>query len=306
MSENPYAAQPAESSDFGSAMPPAPSRISLLAIGSLVLSLVCCIPGLPTLGSVLGVFSLISITKNGPALRGKALAIIAIVLGTILSIGQVVLAIGAAQQTAATRDRLEIVADAQAGDHEAVRRLFDSSVSPTAEEIDAFGARVTEVVGAWQGTEQNLVKFYLESVTFQQYVTPEALAGFSQAAFDRAFSGQQPTAGLATFDQGKAAIIIEHDAGGAGFTRGATDVIVLAPDGDVISMLDGAIAQQILSITDASGGAGASEDAEQDPVDSEPPNGAGDAPTQSPEPGAEAEGDSGSEPGSEPGSGSGG
>jgi hypothetical protein len=55
-----------------------------LAIGSLVCSLVCCIPFLGLLGALLGVFAVMAINANPVKYRGKGMAISGIIIGLIV------------------------------------------------------------------------------------------------------------------------------------------------------------------------------------------------------------------------------
>ena len=61
---------------------------SRLAIGSLVCSLICCVPVTTIPGILLGIGAMISIGNN-PARKGKGLAVAGILLGVIFTAGQV-------------------------------------------------------------------------------------------------------------------------------------------------------------------------------------------------------------------------
>lgn len=63
-------------------------KTSGLAVGSLVCSLICCLPGLPLIGALLGVGALVSI-GNDPARRGKGLAIAGLAIGGLLTLAQI-------------------------------------------------------------------------------------------------------------------------------------------------------------------------------------------------------------------------
>jgi hypothetical protein len=90
MSQNPYASfnqmnQPME-----------PPRTSILAILSLVSSLICCIPGLGVLGALLGTVAVFRISGSGGRKSGTGIAIVGIVVGIIVTVVWVFLAMGAA------------------------------------------------------------------------------------------------------------------------------------------------------------------------------------------------------------------
>ena len=75
---------------FGSqfdAVDPDQQKTSGLAIGSLVCSLICCVPVTTIPGILLGIVAMISIGNN-PARKGKGLAVAGILLGVIFTAGQ--------------------------------------------------------------------------------------------------------------------------------------------------------------------------------------------------------------------------
>jgi hypothetical protein len=78
MSQNPYA-QPA-----GYDVPPEAARTSVMAVLSLVCSLICIVPGLALLGIILAIASLSSIGSSRGRLGGKGLAISGLVIGIIV------------------------------------------------------------------------------------------------------------------------------------------------------------------------------------------------------------------------------
>lgn len=63
-----------------------PQRTSVLAILSLVLSLICFLPLLGVLGILFGVFALVGIGSSGGRVKGTGLAIAGIVIGLIVSV----------------------------------------------------------------------------------------------------------------------------------------------------------------------------------------------------------------------------
>ncbi len=80
---------PPQQPQMPGAMPPgggggtSEAKTSGLAIAGLVLSIIFCIPIFPLLGVIFGIVSLIKITKEPERLRGKGLAIAAIVVGVV-------------------------------------------------------------------------------------------------------------------------------------------------------------------------------------------------------------------------------
>jgi len=70
------------------AVDPGEQKTSGLAIGSLVCSLICCVPVTTIPGILLGIAAMVSIGNN-PARKGKGLAVAGILLGVIFTAGQV-------------------------------------------------------------------------------------------------------------------------------------------------------------------------------------------------------------------------
>ena len=81
MTQHPYAESTAGADVF-----PEAERTSVMAILSLVCSLICCIPGLGILGSLLGVFALIGIGGSRGRVGGKGLAISGIIIGILMTV----------------------------------------------------------------------------------------------------------------------------------------------------------------------------------------------------------------------------
>lgn len=161
MSENPYAAQsmhsdpqgPMQSSDFGSQMPSGPARTSVLAILSLLFSLVCFIPGLSTIGSVLGVFAIIGIAKSGGRVKGTGLAVAGMIVGLLVTIIWIGLGIGISQRLQQYATLGAVVAEIQDDDEPAVRARLTASANEqlTAADLAAFKAEFQADAGTYQG-----------------------------------------------------------------------------------------------------------------------------------------------------------
>lgn len=89
MSQNPYAT----SSNISD--PVSQPRTSVMAILSLVSSLICCIPGLGAIAAILGGIALLRISGSNGRRTGVGLAIAGIVIGLIVSLIWVFAALGA-------------------------------------------------------------------------------------------------------------------------------------------------------------------------------------------------------------------
>lgn len=80
MSQNPYAT-------YGNTTDLAPQgRTSVLAILSLVSSLICCIPGLSVIGTLLGAVAVLRISSSNGRRTGLGLAIAGIIIGLLISL----------------------------------------------------------------------------------------------------------------------------------------------------------------------------------------------------------------------------
>ncbi len=76
---------------YAAEQPPQPLKTSVLAIISLVLGLLFCIPfAAPLVGLVLGIVALVMIAKPERALKGRGLAIAGVVVSAIVLLGHVV------------------------------------------------------------------------------------------------------------------------------------------------------------------------------------------------------------------------
>lgn len=87
-------------SDFGpsdQAVYDAPERTSVLAVASLVCSLICCLPAVPTIGMMLGAGAIVGITKSNGRVGGRGLAIAGVIIGLIVTVLQLFLVFGAVQ-----------------------------------------------------------------------------------------------------------------------------------------------------------------------------------------------------------------
>ena len=156
MSSNPYAAQ---SDDFGRDIPHEAPRMSALAIVALVLSLICFIPGLSTIGSVLGVFAILLIAKSGGRVKGTGIAVAAVLVGLLFSMLQLGIALGANELMKQYARFGEPVMHVESGDVAALRGTLaaDTNTAVTDEDIAAFRAAYTAEAGAFQGVPKGIL-----------------------------------------------------------------------------------------------------------------------------------------------------
>lgn len=115
---------PGHFTDFTQPQAPQNQRVSLLAISSLVLSFICCIPGLSAVGAGLGVAGLLVIGRAAGRLTGMGLAVAGIVIGLLISVLQLGLVIGLAMGAQSFQPYGTTLAAINAGDIQESRRMF--------------------------------------------------------------------------------------------------------------------------------------------------------------------------------------
>jgi hypothetical protein len=158
---NPYAPDAFNQQQPGSARAADPfgdnaPRISKMAITSLVLALICCIPPLPSLAVAFGAGALIRIRGANGRLSGTVLAIFGVVLGLIFSAIQIAVIIGAVQiyrnvDRFVSQPARLIVADVAKNDPTNLRALLDPASKVTDAQITDWFARVNTELGAFKG-----------------------------------------------------------------------------------------------------------------------------------------------------------
>jgi hypothetical protein len=139
--------------------PPA-QRVSLLAVFSLICSLICCIPGLGMLGTGLGIGGLFSVSRAQGRLTGGGMAIAGIVLGLLSSMAWIGGFIGVAWVSQQNNHNIQepvlaAAAGAEQGDWTKLRALLTPQAQAqfTDERATAFGAEYHAKLGTYQGAD---------------------------------------------------------------------------------------------------------------------------------------------------------
>ncbi|MEZ6243925.1 MAG: hypothetical protein R3B57_12885 [Phycisphaerales bacterium] len=222
MMHDPYA------SDGQTAIYAEPQRTSVMAILSLVCSLICCIPGLGLLGALLGIASLITIGGSGGRVGGRGLAIAGVIIGILCTVVWVGMYYGAEQIRHAWIGLAEpVMTDVESGQFDAVRAAFDPSVAPTDEELTAFRAAYQSELGSFQRGPKGWGEIF--SVFTNPQIGPQM----------QSYQGRQDILPLpASFDQGWSLVIFEFDpqAQPGGGKPMFEDMAVLRPDGTEIRL----------------------------------------------------------------------
>ncbi len=223
MTQNPYA-----SAGFDDAISE-PPRTSVMAILSLVFSLVgCCLP-IGILGSLFGVFSLAGISGSQGRVTGKGLAIAGIIIGLITTgiWGGAYMAVqkGVSMYADMTGSAL---ADIEAGDFAAARTALAPNVTITDEQFTQFHDTYADNLGAFKGTPDGIIEL------FQTFLDPTVGQGM------QVVQGRNdiiPIPGI--FDQGPALMLFEFDpTQTSGDKPLYTDIIIVLSDGTEIKLSD--------------------------------------------------------------------
>lgn len=204
-------------------------RTSIMAIVSLVLALICFVPGLGVLAAILGIAALFMIGGSRGRVGGKGLAISGLIIGLLVSALWIGFAIGASKfykmavETVA-KPGAEVVAAAGSGDFEAARKILVPATANalTDEDFKRFRAEYEAELGAFKGLPDGPMQY------LQHY---GALGPLMQR-----FQGRQdvvPLPGL--FDNGPGLLVVELDQSaaqpkpGSGVLIPVKNIMILAP-----------------------------------------------------------------------------
>ncbi len=165
-------------SQFGSMLEtevdPAEIKTSGLAVGSLVSSLICCLPVTTILGVLLGIAAVFSINAN-PARKGKGLAVTGIVLGILFTAIQIPLG------TKAYHFIVDYTAFVQSGPAAALEAGFNGDAAAFRSHFFGAGATASDAE-ATRFTDEMRSRY----------------GGFISASFDPQNNQQQPGFGQTT------------------------------------------------------------------------------------------------------------
>lgn len=120
---------------------PQKQRISILAISSLVLSFICCIPGVSALGAGLGIAAVIVIGRASGRLTGNALAVVGVVLGLLITAGWAAVGLGTSSAIRQFKSYETVLVGAQTSDMSTARKMLsvEADQAITDERIVQFG-----------------------------------------------------------------------------------------------------------------------------------------------------------------------
>lgn len=230
---------------------PPPSRTSILAITSLVLSLICFIPTFSVIAVLLGALSLIFILNSNGRLSGRGFAIGGIVLGLIVTAFQVALLIGASSVMGLAMRSTEAPYIAlESGDANNFRSYLHPNVGPTVSDaqIQAFAAAVQKSGGKVVKFNGNLITAMKTMTGITNRFTPAVQNRLNTAQTQKASTGRDFFPFSVGFDKGSALVLFEFDMRNqtqapsamsvSDFLRGnITNMGLVAPDGTEIWLI---------------------------------------------------------------------
>lgn len=227
MTRNPYAGEFEGDADVYDA----PPRTSVLAVTSLVLSLICCIPGLGLLGAGFGAGSLMAIGGSRGRIGGRGVAIAGIIIGLLVSIAWVGIAVAVQRGVGVMSTMMygsvdAFMRDVENGDFDAARGQLAGPVALASDEqLEAFRSGYQAAYGSFVSVP---TKFWSEVIPAYMEVGQQI----------QPYQGRQNFVPVpATFDSGRVLMLVIVDPhGNAGrapqnaMTMPLSDVWIVLPD----------------------------------------------------------------------------
>lgn len=229
MTDNPYAG------DFGQSegIYDGPPRTSALAVTSLVLSLICCIPGLGVLGAGLGVGALIGIGGSNGRVGGRGLAVAGIIIGALVSLAWVGVVLSAQQVMGQASQVLygtthSMMTEIEAGDYNAARgRMVGTAANATDEQFDAFRDAYRSAYGSFREIPTGWMEIFAAYAEVGQQI--------------QNYQGTQNLIPIpASFDSGRVlmlAVVAQQGGPAQGSVIPFEDLWVVLPDGTELRLL---------------------------------------------------------------------
>ncbi len=133
---------PSQMSDFGNPTGPVqePERTSILALLSMISSLVCCIPGLSILGTFMGIGALISIGGSNGRVGGRGMAWTGVIVGILVTMLWIGFALGGAGVWSSIKVVIEQVSEKfvamERADYDTARELLTAQAASATADAD--------------------------------------------------------------------------------------------------------------------------------------------------------------------------
>ena len=235
MTQNPYAG----GFDADADVYDAPPRTSALAVTSLVLSLICCIPGMGLLGAAIGAGSMVAIGGSRGRLGGRGVAIAGMVIGVLVTIAWVGIVVAVQRGVGMMSTRMygamdTFMREVQNGDFDAARgQLAGPVASASDEQLEAFHAGYQSAYGSFVEVP---TQFWSEVIPAYMEIAPQM----------QPYQGRQNFIPVpVTFDSGRVLMLVIVDPNGnAGKTppnaalMPLKDVWIVLPDGTELRLMN--------------------------------------------------------------------
>lgn len=217
-----------------------PERTSILAILSLIASLICFIPLIGVVGIFLGIFALVGIGSSKGRVKGTGLAVAGIVIGLIFS--TIWIGVGfAGQQVVSEFPKLaSVMVEVEGASNDEVRKALAPNVHPMAtdEAIAQFRDAYQAELGAFNGAPEGLISImqaYGEIGPVMNRINDPATP----------YQGQMiPVPG--DFDNGRAVILLAFDPASQQSQGGTSSLLysnigIMTPGGSMFWLYDPAM-----------------------------------------------------------------
>jgi hypothetical protein len=141
---------------------PTDQRVSGLAISSLVTGILCCIPGMGLLAMILGISSMLAISRAEGRLTGRGMAVAGLVLGLAGCVFTMAVGFATWQGQAVLHNYGMTYQLIEQKDYAALRTRMEPQVAATLtdQQIDAFRDKVAAEWGAFSGTPKGLADWF--------------------------------------------------------------------------------------------------------------------------------------------------
>ncbi len=227
--------------DFGSptSAPGEPERTSILALLSMISSIICCIPGLSILGTLMGIGALVTIGGSNGRVGGRGMAWTGVIVGVLVTMLWGGLLIGGASGarafmgwTNAIDPNIQAI---DSSDYATARELLSPSAQTAAtdEAFETFRAAIAASVGGFDSQPTSFGGWFTVFGALGENINSHQSASLS------------PLPVIYTFENGEAGIVLcmisKQPSGGGDptnpFKGMIENLIVILPDGSEIKLL---------------------------------------------------------------------
>jgi len=219
--------------------PVARPRTSVMAILSLVMGGLCCLPITGPVAVALGGASLYSISRSEGRLTGKPMAVIGLVLGLISAAVWVSFAVGASSEWNSVRQSaMRMVTALENGDIAGVRQALPlaSKAGLTDLQVQRFSAEVQTKLGKVKGVPTNfgeIIKYYMN---IRSALPPEILAEMTDKTNPVRYVPLP-----VDFEKGRATVLLRMTQSGQNITSAldlVENLVISLPDGTLLRLIE--------------------------------------------------------------------